>query len=84
MDVSGVGVGVDGPAGILLRLFQWSRLTFDISPHSGGLFGFEIIAGMFSGSRGVGSSFAARYGSGPWPMSGRWGIGVAWSVGLGD
>jgi hypothetical protein len=39
---------VGGPAGILLRLFQLSRLTFDISPHSTGLFGFDIMAVVFS------------------------------------
>ena len=42
---SGSDAGVGGPAGILLRLFQLSCFTFDISCHSGGLLGFDIMTG---------------------------------------
>ena len=57
---SGPGAGVGGPAGILLRLFQLSCFTLDISCHSGGLLGFDIMttAELFvvNGLRGVDSS----------------------------
>ena len=74
--VSGVGVGVDGPAGNLFRLFQLSRLTFDISFHPGGLFGFDTMTVIFGGPRGVEFSSAARCGSESWPIGGRWRVEV--------
>ena len=67
-------VEVDGFAGTLLRLFQLSRVTFDISSQSGGLLGFDIMAAglcVFSSFWDVGPT-TAPYGSEPWPMGGRW------------
>ena len=41
--------------------------------------GLCVFSGFWDGG-----PTTAPYGSEPWPMGGRWGVEVAWSVGLGE
>ena len=57
-------------------LFQSCRLPFDMVSQSAGQFGFRSLLGR--------GSSTAWSDTEPWPMDGRLGVEVAWSVGLGE